>query len=159
MSITITAHLFEDFLKCPTKCYLRSLGEKGAENTYADSSRTQSASYHNDGIRRLIEDIPEDERVTSLSTTASLKATKWKLAVGSVAQAQSLESVLHAVERVPSKGQVGHSQLIPIRFIHSNKLTIQDKLLVAFDALILSESLGSEHSLRQGYPRRRLYCA
>jgi len=60
------------------------------------------------------------------------------------ARAQNLQSVLHAVERVPSKEQAQPARSIPIRFIFSNKLTIQDKLLVAFDALILSEMLDSE---------------
>ncbi|HUL36968.1 MAG TPA: IS66 family transposase [Thermodesulfobacteriota bacterium] len=61
-----------------------------------------------------------------------------------VARAQNLESVLHAVERVPSKEQGQPAQFIPIRFIFANKLTIHDKLLVAFDALILSEMVGGE---------------
>lgn len=144
MSITITAHLFEAFLKCLTKCYLRSLCETGTENTYADWFRTRSASYHEDGIRRLIDNIPEDERVTGAAATANVKAAKWRLAVDLVAHAQNLESLLHAVEQVPPKKQGQPAQFTPIRFIFANKLTIHDKLLVAFDALILSEMVGSE---------------
>ena len=144
MSVTITVHLFEAFLKCRTKCYLRSLGETGTENAYADWVRTQNALYYSDGIRRLVEGIPEDERVTGVAAAVSLKAAKWSLAVDFVARAQNLESILHAVERMPSKEQGQPAQFIPIRFIFANKLTIQDKLLAAFDALILSEMLGSE---------------
>jgi predicted RecB family nuclease len=45
------------------------------------------------------------------------------------------------VERVPS-GIAGKSaQFIPTRFISANKLTRHDRLLLAFDALVLSESL------------------
>ena len=39
------------------------------------------------------------------------------------------------------------AQFIPIRFIFTNKLTRDDKLLLAFDALVLSEALGREVSL------------
>jgi predicted RecB family nuclease len=144
MSITISARLFEDFLKCPTKCYLRSLCETGTGNTYADWFRTRNASYHDDGIRRLIDSIPKDERVTGLSAKGSLKAPKWTLAAGFVAQAQNLESVIHAVEQVLPKKQAQPAQFIPIRFIFANKLTVHDKLLLAFDALILSEMVGDE---------------
>jgi hypothetical protein len=49
--MTITADLFEAFLKCPTKCYLRSRGEVGAGHAYADWLRTQNESWHRDRIK------------------------------------------------------------------------------------------------------------
>ena len=42
--MNITASLFEAFLKCPTKCYLRSVGETGAGNDYADWVKTRNHS-------------------------------------------------------------------------------------------------------------------
>jgi hypothetical protein len=51
--MTITAGTVEAFLNCPTKCYLRSLGELGTENAYANWAQAQNESYHNGGIRRL----------------------------------------------------------------------------------------------------------
>jgi len=62
------------------------------------------------------------------------------------AQTEHMESRLHAVERVPSEGRGKPAQFVPIRFIPFNKLTKNDRLLVAFDALILSEVLGREVS-------------
>lgn len=144
MSMVITTHLFEAFLKCPTKCYLRSLGEKVTENPYVDWVRTKTKFYQSDGVRRLVEGLTENERVIAPPATKSLKVAKSRLAVDFVARAQNLESVLHAVERVPSKEQGLPAQFIPIRFIFANKLTIHDKLLLAFDGLILSEMLGCE---------------
>jgi hypothetical protein len=52
-----------------------------------------------------------------------------------------LESELHAVERVSSEGRGQHAQFIPIRFTFANKLYWDDKLLLAFDAFVLSEML------------------
>ena len=60
---------------------------------------------------------------------------------------QLLESRLHAVERVPSEGRGKPAQFIPIRFVFRNKLTKDDRLLLAFDALVLSQVLGREVSL------------
>jgi hypothetical protein len=37
----ITSNLFEAYLKCPTKCFLRSRGETGTENSYANWVRAQ----------------------------------------------------------------------------------------------------------------------
>jgi hypothetical protein len=60
--------------------------------------------------------------------------------------ATSIESRLHAVERVPSEGRGKPAQFVPIRFISRNKLTADDRLLLAFDALVLSEALGRNTS-------------
>ena len=79
--------------------------------------------------------------------TKNVKAAKWRLAIDIVVRAQNLESSLHAVERVPSEGRGQPGQFIPIRFIFTNKLTRDDKLLLAFDALVLSEALGREVGL------------
>jgi predicted RecB family nuclease len=46
------------------------------------------------------------------------------------------------VERLPSLGRDRQAQLIPIRFVFRNKAARDDKLLVTFNALVLSESLG-----------------
>jgi len=59
-----------------------------------------------------------------------------------------LESRLHSVERVALHGRGRSAQFIPIRFIFRNKLTRDDRLLVAFDVLVLSEFLG--HGVSQG---------
>ena len=56
-----------------------------------------------------------------------------------------LESELHAVQLVPAKDR-SPVHVIPIRFIFTNKLDKDDKLLLAFDALTLSQSLGREIS-------------
>jgi predicted RecB family nuclease len=60
---------------------------------------------------------------------------------------QLLESRLHAVERLPSEGRGNPAQFVPIRFVFRNKLTKDDRLLLAFDALVLSQMIGREVSL------------
>ena len=170
----ITSPLFEDFLKCPTKCHLRSLGETGSGNEYADWVRAQDVSYEREATRRLQEGVLENERVVAPPVTENLKTAKWQLAVELVAQTsdgsadshvresevgdetrgqscprseQFMESRLHAVERMPSEGRGKAAHFIPIRFIFRNKLTKDDKPLLAFDAFVLSEMLGREISL------------
>ena len=38
--MTITADLFDAYLKCPTKCFLGAYGETGSGNEYANWVRT-----------------------------------------------------------------------------------------------------------------------
>ncbi len=176
----ITSSLFEAFLKCPAQCQLRSLGETGSGNEYAEWVHAQDKSYEREAGRRLQEGVPESECVVAPPATEDLKTVKWRLAVDIVAQASSpassgsvllpehtlggtpgpladgtsalpprpvLESRLHAIERISSEGRGKAAQFIPIRFIFRNKLTRNDRLLLAFDALVLSEMLGREVSL------------
>jgi predicted RecB family nuclease len=170
----ITSHLFDAFLKCATKCHLRSIGEIGSGNEYAEWVRAQDEAYQREAALRLQETVPEAERVVAPPATDNLKTAKWRLAVDLVAQTPDrradsdvpesrpneethglggprpeplLESRLHAVERVPSEGRGKPAQFVPIRFVFRNKLTKDDQLLLAFDALVLSQVLEREVSL------------
>ena len=140
--MNITTSLFEAALKCPTKCFLRSLGETGKGNAYADWVRAQTESYGGTGIKGLMAGAAHDELIVRAPGSENLNTAEWRLAVDVMAHAENLESSLHAVERVNARGQP--TQIIPIRFIFTNKLTRNDKLLLAFDGLVLSEMLGRE---------------
>jgi predicted RecB family nuclease len=143
----ITSSLFDAYLKCPTKCFLRSQGETSAENAYADWVRDQNESYRSSGIEHLMAGIASDECAINPPAEENLATAQWRLAVDFVLRTQDLEAHLHAVERIPSEGRGRPAQIIPIRFIFTNKLTRDDRLLLAFDALVLSEVLGREVSL------------
>ena len=82
----ITSPLFETFLKCPTKGHLRSLGEIGSGNAYAEWVRGQNESYQREAARGLQEAVPETERAVAPPAAENLKAAKWRLAVDLVAQ-------------------------------------------------------------------------
>jgi len=140
----ITPDLFGAYLKCPTKSFLRAHGEAPSGNAYAEWFRSQNESYRSAGVSRLKERVPREEWAGPTPVPPDLKAAKWRLAVDFQAQAHNLESRLHAVERVPSEGRGKPAQFIPFRFIFSNKLTQDDKLVLAFDAVVFSETLGRE---------------
>jgi predicted RecB family nuclease len=187
----ISADVFEVFLKCSTKCWLRAAGEPAFGNAYAEWVRSQNESYRADAAKLLIADVPANGCDVG-SVAENLKTAKWRLAVGvelcmpfvtrvsthagsggilpqdnslvvpcspakleaslsagKIPALPSLVACLHAVERVPSAGRGKHAQFIPIRFIFTNKLTKDDRLLVAFDALVLSKALGREIAVGQ----------
>ena len=141
----ITSDAFEAYLKCPTKCWLRATDEPSAGNTYSEWVKAQNASYRLSATRRLVAEFPNNEVALS-PDMKNLKAAKWRLACNLAVQAQmdscTLESELHALERVPAEGRIKPTQFI--RFVFTNKLSKDDKLLLAFDASALSKSLGRE---------------
>jgi predicted RecB family nuclease len=142
-----TAELFEAYLKCPTKCWLLSQGAIGEGNAYADWVKAQNEAFRAVALRRLQETVPENERVIAPHRGDNLKAAWWRLAVDMEVSADSAVSRLDSVERVVSKGRDRPAQLIPIRITYRNKLTRDDRLLVAFDAQVLSEVLGCDVDL------------
>jgi hypothetical protein len=95
----ITSDLFEAYLKCPTKCFLRSLGETGTNNSYANWVRTQYFSYSSEGIKQLVKDFAEDEVITGTIDSEETRSPRWRLSIQTLARTHNLESVIHADSR------------------------------------------------------------
>ena len=140
----ITPSVFDAYLKCPTKCWLRATGESTDENPYAEWVKTRNAEYREIETARLVAATPTDE-VALTPHVENTKTASWHLAVNLTAQTKMesdfVESEIHMVERVPATGRGKAAQFIPIRFVFTNKLGKDDKLLLAFDAAVLSKEL------------------
>jgi hypothetical protein len=86
--MNITPPLFEAFLKCPTKCWLRATSEAPSGNTYAEWVQSQNESFRAAQTERLLAETPPDESAL-YPPVDNLKASKWRLAVDVVARASS----------------------------------------------------------------------
>jgi hypothetical protein len=80
--MTITPSLFEAYLKCPTKCFLRSLGETSTGNECADFDRAQQTSYETQGIKRLTQTLATNACVAGDSIALTGKRAQWRVAIG-----------------------------------------------------------------------------
>ncbi len=141
--MTITPDLFAAYLKCPTKCWLRQTGEPASGNVYAEWVRDRDEAARVDGTKRLIAEATEGS-VAHQPPTESLKTATWRLATDVVVRTENSETRIAAVERVLSEGRGRAAQFVPVRFVWRNKLNRDDKLLLAFDAMELSETLGRD---------------
>jgi predicted RecB family nuclease len=137
----ITSQLFEAYLDCPTKCFLRSTGEAVTGNAFATWNHTRSEAYHLDGVRRLTAGQPQEFGSYSIEP-GSWKSALWLFARSQGVSAQNMATTFHVVQRIPPEGTSKASQLVPIRFVHANKLSRSDKLMAGFDALVLSKAFG-----------------
>lgn len=167
----ITEELFEAYLKCPTKSWLRALSEPASGNIYAKWVQARSESYRLDAAKELIINELEIKRGIALDAT-NIKTDQWRFALDLPASVEIVRSReielqiaspeagqspqtstiqvktrIHAIERIPSAGRGQSKQFIPIRFIFRNKLTKEDKLEMAFDAFVLAEMLGRKINL------------
>jgi predicted RecB family nuclease len=143
----ITANMFEAYLKCPTKCWLRTTGERFSGSAFAEWVKTQDDFYRATETDRLVAQFPNDEIAFS-PPTGNVRSAKWQAAFGLTMQAPTeygaLESELHAIERASPTMEGNPTEFIPIRFVFANKLDKDHKLLLGFDAFVVSESLGRE---------------
>jgi hypothetical protein len=123
----ITSELLEAHLACPTKCYLRSIGEVGSGNAYADWDKARGESYRREGIGRLAASSSQDLACGRIEASR-LKKARWQLALDQVFRAEDLEASVHAVQRLSMGGKPQTSELTPIRFVRTNKLSHADRL-------------------------------
>jgi predicted RecB family nuclease len=142
--MAITTNLVGAFLKCPIKCFLKARAEVETGNAYANWFRTESDVFGSEGIKGLMAEVTPDKFVTGAPATDRGKSAQWQWAVDFVAQSENLQCCCHAVERIASAGRGRAAQFVPVRFVFSNKLTRHDKLLLAFDALVISKALGRD---------------
>ena len=143
----ISPQIFEAYLECSTKCWLRSRAEPITGNIYAEWARAQNEAYYEGGLKRLLAMFPESDRAIAPPISQNSKDVTWRIAIDVRLRTNNLESRLQAVEKMPSEGRGRTVQFIPYRFEFANKLTKNDKLSLAFDALVLSEAVGREVSL------------
>jgi len=140
----ISSQLFESYLECPTKCWLRSHGEPAIANLYAEWIRAQKEAYRLDSLKRLLQSASENDCVIAPPVPENAKDVVWRHAIDVCWRTSELESSLQAVERLPPKDHGRYVQFIPHRFEFVNKLTKEHKLLVTFDAFLLSEVIGRD---------------
>jgi len=137
-AMTITFRLLEAYLKCATKCWLKANGEQPSSGSYAGWAQAQNEAYRAARIHELLSKICQQKSLKSPSVGA-LRGGSWRLATEVLAQTKNVESCLPAVERVQTVGPGKPAQLIPLRFIYTNKLERDAKVLLAFDALALAQ--------------------
>jgi len=142
----VSSQLFEMYLQCPTKCWLHSRGEPPPGNSYAEWVKAHNETYFQEGIKRLLITFPEGDRAIAPPIAGNPRGLSWRFAIDVGGNTNEADSRLQAVERVPAKGRGKGAIFIPYRFEASNKITKDHKLLLSFDAHLLSGSLGREVS-------------
>ena len=90
VNMTITDDLVETFLKCPTKCFLRSRGEAGTGNAYAAWVRTKNDVFRIEGTKRLVAEVTPDKCAIGTQAMGSLKPATWHLGIDLAVQSQEL---------------------------------------------------------------------
>ena len=138
----ITEEIFQTFLKCKTKCYLRISGTVGLQPEFGDWERFLAEDFQQKCSQRLLSNFRQDECFVGTPSPQELENKKYRIVINCIVQAQKVQSHIQALERLPSPGNTKHNHYIPIRFIPKEKITEFDKLLLSFDAFVLFTTSG-----------------
>ena len=100
----VTSPLFDAYLDCDTKCWLRAHAEPGNGNAYAEWARRKNEAYYEDARKRWFARFPKKGRVIAPSISRDAKDATWRVAADVRLQTNGLESRLQAVEKVSPDG-------------------------------------------------------
>lgn len=120
-AMIISCQLFEAYLFCPLKCWLRSRAEPVTGNKYAEWTRAHKEAYYKEGLKRAVAAFAESARAINPPIISdNFKDATWRFATDVRLWTHDLESRLLAVEKVPSEGRGRPIQLIPYHFAFEN---------------------------------------
>ena len=97
----VSSQLFEAYIECPTKCWLRSRAEPAGENVYAEWVRGKNETYRQDGLKVLLARFPESECAIGPLISRNSKDATWRIAVDVRLQTNELAS-----RRKPLNGSI-----------------------------------------------------
>src|SRR5262249_48324219 len=138
----ITDDIFHAFLQCETKAHLKLAGAVGNQREFPEWERHLVEDYKQQCYRQWRADCGEATCLAGGALPHDLDNRRCRLVLDCRVQTQELQSHLHAVERLTAPGKPNHSPYMPIRCVPREKITKQDKLLLAFDALVLGTLSG-----------------
>src|SRR5262249_46909001 len=138
----ITDDIFHAFLQCETKAHLKLAGAVGDQREFPAWERHLVEDYKQQCYRQWRAAFGEAACLVGGAFPHDLDHSQWRFMLDCRVQTQELQSHLHAVERLAAPGKPNHSPYMPIRCVPREKITTQDKLLLAFDALVLGTVSG-----------------
>lgn len=138
----IHVNLLQDYLQCQTKSYLHFQGRSGLADEYSLLSARLDARYLADAFQWL----------AAQSTTAGTRhfngsrlenlADGPAMILDALGGADGLETHFHGLQRVPGDSGLGPYSYRPIRVYRHLPPSSAVRLLLAFDALVLSRLQG-----------------
>ena len=93
----VSSQLFEAYLECSTKCWLRSRAEPATGNSYAEWARPQNETYLEYGLKRSFSTVQESDRATTPPIPKNSKDVTWCLATESERYERRLASSMAAM--------------------------------------------------------------
>ncbi|MFC1781770.1 hypothetical protein ACFLZ8_05875 [Planctomycetota bacterium] len=143
-NVVLDESLFEAYLKCKTKFYLKLSGTKASNPEFTNYQKNVFSSYTEKGSKLLHHDFNEADCFIGTPLLKDFTKYKYIFIINCLLQGNGIKSHIHALQKMNTRGSRRFTPYAPLRFIPTEKITKQDKLILAFDALAVSRYLGKE---------------
>ena len=130
----ITEEIVAAFLKCKTKAYLKHSGTPGAQSEFSLWRQHQREEYR-ESCRELLCSALHTSSFAGTPNLQSLKDRRHHLVLDYMVAEGEIHARLDALMLSLVRRARLDCPYIPIRFVPSEKLSMNDKLLLAFDAV------------------------
>jgi hypothetical protein len=138
----IAQETFEAFLKCKTKFDLKFSRVVGVPSEFSLSQEHLRERYKQTRREDLCSSVRNGLWIAGTPDLQSLEDGRYHLIVDYVAALPEIHARLDALEQVRPPSAGCDCPWAPIRFVHSEKLSPYDRLLLAFDAFAFSQVSG-----------------
>lgn len=138
----VTNDIFVSFLHCNRKAFLRAAGTRGQTTDIETVLLDLGQVYRREALEKFLSPYaPQDILHDPPRLEEALKSTK-DVIVNASASADGLSSLIHAAEQMKGIDQRGAPVFTPVLFIPNETVSRADKMLLAFNALVLSSVQG-----------------
>jgi hypothetical protein len=137
----ITEEIVAAFLKCETKAYLQYGGTLGAQSEFSQRAQNQREEYR-ESCRKLLCAALHAPSFLGTPDLQSLKDRRYHLVLDYAVAESEINVRLDALVLSRVKRARLDCPYIPVRFVPSKKLSTDDKLMLAFDAVAFSKVHG-----------------
>ena len=139
--MTITQAIFAAFTQCRTKAHLLQSGAL-AENALGQARQLWERLYQRNGRSKLRAGILDNQLYVGTPAIEAIQQQQHRVILDCTLQVSDLCSQVHALELARSPRTKGRSAYVPIRFVSTERISMADKLLLTFDALVFSQACG-----------------
>jgi hypothetical protein len=137
----ITEEIVAAFLKCETKAHLQYSGILGAQSEFSQRAQNQREEYR-ESCRELLCSALHTPSFVGTPDLQSLKDRRYHLVLDYVVAQSEIDVRLDALVLNRVKRARLDCPYIPVRFVPCEKLSTDDKLMLAFNAVALSKVYG-----------------
>jgi predicted RecB family nuclease len=138
----VTNDIFISHLNCKRKAYLKAAGRSGEQSDFEGVQLGLDRAYLTHALVAFLGPYGDAGVVRdSPSLEAALRGQP-RVIINATAEADGIHSRIHALEQVGAAGCRNPPTYTPVLFVRNEKVTRQDKLLLALNALALSASQG-----------------
>jgi predicted RecB family nuclease len=157
----ITDETFGDHVNCRRKAVLKAAGTSGMLHDIERIRSDLDGAYSRRALGVYLARYGEREIVSSPPSLEAAIEAGARIIIDATAMAGNVRSRIQLIEAAERAGVNGISSYVPVMFVRNDKVTLRDKLLLAFQAHALASVLGglpAEARIIQGeeYRSRRV---